>query len=124
MVVPQGTKSREADMNGFIRGEFEGTRQPWRDDPASELVEELEAEFSDELELTQAPRHRNGTIGRLVDEDGGGLDDTTREALARDTGEDDHLSAEESALHYADESELSDEDPDLTPGVLQELEGF
>jgi hypothetical protein len=111
-------------MNGFIRDEFEGTRQPWRDDPASETVQELEAEFADELELTEPPRRRNGGIGRLVDEDGGSLDDTTREALARDTGEDDDLSAEESALHYADESELTDSDPDLTPAVLEELERF
>lgn len=111
-------------MNGFIRGEFEGTHQPWRDDPASEVVDELEAELADELELTEPVRHRSGGIGRLVDEDGGGLDDTTREALARDSGDDENLSAEESALHYADESELSGDDPDLTSDVLKELEQF
>jgi len=62
-------------------------------------------------------------IGRLVDEDGGSLDDTTREALARDTFDDTDLSAEESALHYVDE-EGEESDPDLSPAVRDELENF
>ena len=114
-------------MTNFIRGEFEGTDQPWSEDPASSLVETLEHELAVELEA-EGPeftpgRHQGGPIGRLVDEDGGSLDDTTREALARDTFDNSDLSAEESALHYVDE-EGEAEDPDLTGAVRAELENF
>jgi hypothetical protein len=114
-------------MTSFIRGEFEGNGQPWSDDPAKTLVDELEHELSEELEAEGpefTPVRRHGeSIGRLVDEDGGGLDDTTREALARETYDDSDLSAEESALHYVDE-EGESEDPDLSPAVRAELENF
>jgi len=114
-------------MTSFIRGEFEGTDQPWSDDPASTLVDKLERELSQELEA-EGPeftplRRNNGQIGRLVDEDGGGLDDTTSEAIAHSTYDDSDLSAEESALHYIDEDGESD-DPDLSPEVKAELENF
>lgn len=114
-------------MTSFIRGEFEGTDQPWSDDPASTLVSALEHELAEELEaegpeFTPSRRH-GGQIGRLVDEDGGSLDDTTREALARDTFDDSDLSAEESALHYVDEDGEA-EDPDLSPDVRSELNNF
>lgn len=114
-------------MTSFIRGEFEGNGQPWSEDPASTLVDALEHELSEELEAEGpefTPLRRQGAhIGRLVDENGGGLDDTTREALARDTWDDSDLSAEESALHYVDE-EGEAEDPDLSPAVRAELENF
>ena len=114
-------------MTSFIRGEFEGNGQPWSDDPASQMVDDLEHELSEELEAEGpefTPVRRQGShIGRLIDEDGGSLDDTTREALARDTWDDSDLSAEESALHYVDEEGESD-DPDISPDVRAELENF
>lgn len=114
-------------MTSFIRGEFEGTEQPWSEDPASTLVDRLEQELAQELEadgpeFTPVRRH-GGQIGRLVDEDNGALDDTTREALARESYDNSYLSAEESALHYVDEDGES-EDPDLSPEVKAELENF
>ena len=114
-------------MTSFIRGEFEGTDQPWSDDPASSLVDKLEKELSDELEAGGPEYHpvrRNGDhIGRLVDEDGGALEDTTSEAIARQTYDESDLSAEEGALHYVDEDGETD-DPDLTPSVKRALEDF
>jgi len=112
-------------MTNFIRGEFEGTNQPWSEDPASDLVEALEHELTEELDADGpefTPVRRNGGhIGRLIDEDNGSLDDTTREALARNSPDDSDLSAEESALHYVDEAGESI-DPDLSPEVQAELD--
>lgn len=114
-------------MASFKRGEFEGSGQPWSEDPASTVVDALENELAEELEANGpefVPVWRHGAaIGRLVDEDGGGLDDTTSEALARRTYDSDDLSAEESALHYVDEAAEA-MDPDLTPEARSELEGF
>lgn len=114
-------------MTNFIRGEFEGTRQPWADDPASNLVDALEQELVDELEADgpefKPLRRGDAGVRRLVDEDGGSLDDTTREALARNSLDDSDLSAEESALHYIDE-DGERADPDLSPDVRAELENF
>ena len=114
-------------MNSFIRGEFEGTNQPWSEDPASSLVDELEHELAEELgadgpEYTPVFRH-GGEIGRLVDEDNGGLDDNTAEAVARRSYDESDMSAEESALHYVDEEGEAD-DPDLSAGVKDELDNF
>lgn len=112
-------------MTGFIRGEFEGTKQPWADDPASTLVAELEHELTEELEADGPEYTRKvpeGVIGRLVDEDDGALHDRHREAVAHDSHDDSDLSAEESAIHYDDET--SSDDPDLTPEVRAELDGF
>ncbi len=112
-------------MNSFIRGEFEGTDQPWSEDPASALVDKLEHELAEELEADGPEYHpvrrNSGQIGRLIDEDDGALDDTTSEALARNSYDDSDLSAEESALHYVDE-EGDSEDPDLSPEVKAELD--
>jgi hypothetical protein len=114
-------------MTSFIRGEFEGTDQPWSDDPASSLVDRLEKELSDELEAGGPEYHpvrrNSGQVGRLVDEDDGALDDTTPEAIARSTYDDSELSAEEEALHYVDEDGEMD-DPDMTPSVKESLEDF
>ena len=114
-------------MNSFIRGEFEGTNQPWSEDPASSLVDELEHELAEELgadgpEYTPVFRH-GGEISRLVDEDNGGLDDNTAEAVARRSYDESDMSAEESALHYVDEEGEAD-DPDLSAGVKDELDNF
>ena len=113
-------------MSGFIRGEFEGTEQPWSEDPASTLVDELEHQLSEELEAEGPEYHRKpqpGVVGRLVDEDDGALDDHTSEAIATDSHDDSDLSAEEIAVHYVDE-DGEDSDPDLTAEVRAELEGF
>ena len=95
-------------MTSFIRGEFEGTDQPWSDDPASSLVDRLEQELSDELEAGGPEYHpvrrNSGHVGRLVDEDNGALEDTTPEAIARSTYDDSELSAEEDALHSMKQS--------------------
>ena len=114
-------------MANFIRGEFEGTQQPWSEDPADNLVDALEQELVEELEAGgpefKPLRRGDGAIHRLIDEDGGSLDDMTREALARNSFDDSDLSAEESALHYVDE-EGERADPDLSPEVRAELENF
>jgi hypothetical protein len=114
-------------MTSFIRGEFEGTDQPWSDDPASALVDKLEHELAEELEADGpefTPVRRNsGQVGRLIDEDNGSLEDHTPEAIARQTYDESELSAEEDALHYVDEEGESD-DPDLSPEVKAELENF
>jgi hypothetical protein len=52
-----------------------------------------------------------GGVGRLVDPDLGGVEDTEAQAVATDTGEMSGLSAEEAAMHVEpppDEADLDD----------------
>ncbi len=68
------------------------------------LTAELEEEFaSDDPAAKFAPHRegfREGIVGRLVDDDA--LDSDHDDVTAHDSGEDDDLTAEESALHYVD----------------------
>lgn len=74
------------------------------DEVADALTAELEEEFaSDDPAAKFAPHRegfREGIVGRLVDDDA--LDSEHDDVTAHDSGEDDDLSAEESALHYVD----------------------
>ena len=74
------------------------------DEVADALTAELEEEFaSDDPAAKVAPHRegfREGIVGRLVDDDA--LDSEHDDVTAHDSGEDDDLSAEESALHYVD----------------------
>jgi hypothetical protein len=60
-------------------------------------------------------KHRPGGVGRLVDPDLGGPQDTEPQAIASDTGELSGLSAEEAAMHLepaSDDDEQIAEDDD------------
>lgn len=74
------------------------------DEVADALTAELVEEFaSDDPAAAFAPHregYREGIVGRLVDDDA--LDSEHDDVTAHDSGEDDDLSAEESALHYVD----------------------
>ncbi len=74
------------------------------DEVADALTAELEEEFaSDDPAAKFAPHRegfREGIVGRLVDDDA--LDSDHDDVTAHDSGEDDDLTAEESALHYVD----------------------
>jgi hypothetical protein len=75
------------------------------DEVADALTTELVEEFaSDDPAAAFAPHregYREGIVGRLVEDDDA-LDSEHDDVTAHDSGEDDDLSAEESALHYVD----------------------
>ncbi len=74
------------------------------DEVADALTADLVEEYaSDDPAAAFAPHregYREGIVGRLVDQDA--LDSDHDDVTAHDSGEDDDLTAEESALHYVD----------------------
>ena len=75
------------------------------DEVADALTTELEEEFASDDPAAKFAPHREGfrevIVGRLVEDDDA-LDSEHDDVTAHDSGEDDDLSAEESALHYVD----------------------
>jgi len=75
------------------------------DEVADALTADLVEEYaSDDPAAAFAPHregYREGIVGRLVEDDDA-LDSEHDDVTAHDSGEDDDLSAEESALHYID----------------------
>lgn len=116
-------------MTKFISGEFESTGQKWADDPANAVADELLNEFSEELG-TDGPADTFGNnghsqVGRLVEDDEGTRPDTTAEAVAHDSHDDQDLTAEEAAIHViSDDPDQELEDPDLSDEVREELRNF
>jgi hypothetical protein len=100
--------------------EYERSGQPWRDDPAATLVNELYHDISEELG-TDGPAATFGhgdshRLGRLVEEQDGGPD--ASDVLAQDSFDTDDLAAEELAMHYLEEDE---ELSDMSDAVRDEL---
>jgi hypothetical protein len=99
--------------------DYERSGQPWKDDPASELIDAYHHEISEELG-TDGPAETFGhpdesRVGHLVEEDEGVRSDETAEVIAFDTHNTEDLAAEELAMHYVDEEPdtLLDENDDL-----------
>ncbi len=99
------------------------------DDPASDVVDELYHELSEELG-TDGPAETFGhpdenVVGRLVEEDEGVRTDVTSEVLALDSHDTEDLSAEEAAMHMVNEDEDDEiRDPSLTRRAREALEDF
>ena len=99
------------------------------DDPASDVVDELYHELSEE-KGTDGPAETFGhpdenVVGRLVEEDEGVRTDVTSEVLALDSHDTEDLSAEEAAMHMVNEDEDDEiRDPSLTRRAREALEDF
>jgi hypothetical protein len=99
--------------------DYERSGQPWKDDPASELIDVYHHDISEELG-TDGPEETFGhpdesRVGHLVEEDEGVRSDETAEVIAFDTHDTEDLAAEELAMHYVDE------EPDRLPGDNDDL---
>lgn len=98
------------DDPAFVR-----SGQPWRDDPATEVVDVMVGDISEHLG-TDGPEETFGhpdesRVGHLVDDDEGGLLTETTDVLAYDTHDVEDLAAEELAMHYVDaDSEEADQE--------------
>lgn len=95
------------------------------DRPGDEIVEALYEELSEELG-TDGPAETFGhpddhRIGRLVAEDEGLGPDVTSEEIAWDSHDVSDLSAEESAVHYEEDSVVTEE---FSEDLLHDLEEF
>ena len=87
--------------------EYERSGQPWRDDPAAQVVDALYHDLSEELG-TEGPQETFGhpdesLVGHLVGDDEGVRPDETPESIAHDSHDVEDLAAEELAMHYVDE---------------------
>lgn len=93
---------------------YERTGQPWRDDPAEEVMEELLHDFSEHIG-TDGPEEtfghpREGIVGHLVDSPERRKHGVVaHDPVAWDTHDLEGLSAEESAMHYVDEDSLNED---------------
>lgn len=81
--------------------------QPWKDDPAGDLIDAYHHHVSEELG-TDGPEETFGhpdeaTVGHLVGDDEGVRRDETRESIAHDSHDVQDLAAEELAMHYVDD---------------------
>ena len=97
-------------------------RQPWDEDPARAVVDELYADLSRELG-TDGPEEtfghpEEGRIGHLVEDDHGRGDHVEADYLASDSHDLTDLSAEETAMHVMTDEEL---DENLDPEYLAEI---
>lgn len=103
--------------------DYERSGQPWRDDPATAVIDAYHHHVSEELG-TDGPVETFGhpdesRVGHLVD-DNAPLVDTTPESYAHDTHDLEDLAAEELAMHYVDEeSEAALEGDDDLPEYLR-----
>lgn len=103
--------------------DYERSGQPWREDPAAQLVDVLYQDLSEDLG-TDGPAETFGHgdlahVGRLVEDDEGVRTDETSDVIAHDSFDTEDLAAEELAMHYLDED---DEDmSDLPDSVRDEL---
>ena len=98
--------------------EYERSGQPWKDDPAVEIIDAYHCHVSEELG-TDGPVETFGhpddsRVGHLLD-DHGVLVDDVRESIAHDSRDVEDLAVEELAMHYVDEELESrlDENYDL-----------
>ena len=104
--------------------DYERSGQPWKDDPAAELIEVYHSDISEELG-TDGPEETFGhpdesRVGHLVGEDEGVRRDETAEVIAFDTHDTEDLAVEELAMHYVeDEAEPSAGDDDDLPEELR-----
>lgn len=99
--------------------DYERSGQPWKDDPAAELIDVYHHNISEELG-TDGPEETFGhpdetRVGHLVEEDEGFRPDETAEVIAFDTHDTEDLAAEELAMHYVDDESAAsiDNDDDL-----------
>jgi hypothetical protein len=97
------------------------------DRPGDEVVEELWDELSRELGtdgpvFTQTRHgHDDMRIGHLVSQDDENGNDLTSEEIARDSHDMSDLSAEESAMHFEEDSGIEET---LSDDILHDLEAF
>lgn len=97
--------------------DYERSGQPWKDDPAADLIGAYHHHISEELG-TDGPEETFGhpdetRVGHLVEDDEGVRSDETAESIAFDTHDTEDLSSEELAMHYVDEESddtLGDDD--------------
>lgn len=104
--------------------DYERSGQPWRDDPAATLVNELYHHISEELG-TDGPQETFGHgdlthVGHLVEDDEGAHTDETSDVIAHDSYDTEDLAAEELAMHYVDEDD-ADDLGDLPDAIRDEL---
>jgi hypothetical protein len=102
--------------------DYERSGQPWKDDPAAELIDAYYRHVSEELG-TDGPGETFGhpddsRVGHLLDDDEGVRSDQTAESVAHDTHDLEDLAVEELAMHYVDEEPL-DADADDLPEDLR-----
>ena len=103
--------------------DYERSGQPWKDDPAKDLIGAYHSHISEELG-TDGPEETFGhpdesRVGHLVDDHGEQVDDVA-ESVAHDTHDVEDLSSEELAMHYVDEEvELSLDEGDDLPDYLR-----
>jgi hypothetical protein len=102
--------------------EYERMGQPWKDDPATDLIDAYYHHVSEELG-TDGPEETFGhpdesKVGHLVDDHGQPVDDVA-ESVAHDTHDVEDLSSEELAMHYVDEESASADDGDDLPEYLR-----
>lgn len=88
--------------------EYERSGQPWRDDPAATLVDELYRQISEELG-TDGPAATFGHgdlhhLGHLVGGEAGVVAEDSTDVLALDSLDTEDLAAEELAMHYLDDA--------------------
>lgn len=102
---------------------YERSGQPWKDDPATDLIDAYHNHVSEELG-TDGPVETFGhpledRVGHLVDENGTLVDDVP-DSIAHDSHDVVDLAAEELAMHYVDEeSDAVLEDDDDLPEDLR-----
>lgn len=85
---------------------YERTNQPWDEDPAELLAEELLHEFSDHIETESAPLRHEG-IGHLVDQPERRRNGVVfHDLVAMDSHDFEDLSIEELAMHVVSEDDL------------------
>lgn len=101
--------------------QYERSGQPWRDDPAAQLVDELYQDISEELG-TEGPAETFGNgdrfrVGHLVEDDEGYLVDETSDVIAHDSRDTEDLAAEELAMHIVDSEDDDDLADDLAVGL-------
>lgn len=87
--------------------DYENSGQPWKDDPAAELIDAYYHHISEELG-TEGPEETFGhpdesRVGHLVGDDEGVRRDDTPESVAFDSHDVEDLAAEELAMHYVDD---------------------
>ncbi len=106
--------------------DYERSGQPWKDDPAAELIDAYYHHISEELG-TEGPEETFGhpdesRVGHLIEDDEGVRGDDTAESVAFDSHDVEDLAVEELAMHYVQEDdEQSDDDlPEDLRAVLAE----
>lgn len=97
--------------------DYERSGQPWRDDPAAQLIDAYYTHISEELG-TEGPAETFGhpdesRVGHLIEDDEGVRSDETPESVAFDSHDVEDLAAEELAMHYVDEESEVETDDDL-----------